>query len=72
MHECAVCGGPMQFLGDLGRFKQYRCRDCGWEDREETPKEVEMGETIEAEEGLTTERFAERLGMTLGAMLKRR
>lgn len=28
---CAVCGGPAELLGTLGRTTHYRCRDCGGE-----------------------------------------
>lgn len=30
---CAMCGGPLVYLGTLGTVKHYRCRNCGWEAR---------------------------------------
>jgi hypothetical protein len=27
--RCIPCGGPLVYLGRLGRFHYYRCRDCG-------------------------------------------
>lgn len=26
---CTICGGVLVFLGQLGRRKHFRCRDCG-------------------------------------------
>lgn len=31
MRTCDVCGGPLMFLGKLGRRLHFRCRDCGLE-----------------------------------------
>jgi hypothetical protein len=30
---CAMCGGPVGYLGTLGRVEYYQCRNCGWERR---------------------------------------
>lgn len=27
---CPQCGGPGRFLGVLGKYANYRCRNCGW------------------------------------------
>ena len=29
MAHCCLCGGHLVFLGQLGRTKQFRCRQCG-------------------------------------------
>ena len=29
MAQCGLCGGHLVFLGQLGRTKQFRCRQCG-------------------------------------------
>jgi hypothetical protein len=29
--QCSMCGGPMNYLGDMGRLKWFRCRNCGAE-----------------------------------------
>jgi ribosomal protein L37E len=29
--KCSVCGGELQLLGQLGRVKHLRCRQCGGE-----------------------------------------
>jgi tRNA(Ile2) C34 agmatinyltransferase TiaS len=29
MRTCAVCAGPAQLLGTLGKATHYRCRNCG-------------------------------------------
>ena len=26
---CPLCGGPLEYLGCLGIYRHYRCRDCG-------------------------------------------
>ena len=33
--HCDVCGGPRQFLGELGDLRHYRCRNCGLDSSEE-------------------------------------
>ena len=35
--ECSVCGGPVVYLGTLGRRIQMRCRDCGLDCSETVP-----------------------------------
>lgn len=27
--KCPICHGPGVYLGALGRWKHYRCRNCG-------------------------------------------
>jgi hypothetical protein len=29
--HCSACGGPVEFLGQLGRREHFRCQDCGQE-----------------------------------------
>ena len=29
MAQCCLCGGQLILLGQLGRTKQFRCRQCG-------------------------------------------
>jgi hypothetical protein len=31
MRICKVCGGPLMFLGKLGKRLWFRCRNCGLE-----------------------------------------
>lgn len=31
MTNCVLCGGPVVFLGQLGRIDWFRCRNCGAE-----------------------------------------
>ena len=28
-HACSLCGGPLFYLGPMGRLDWYRCRQCG-------------------------------------------
>ncbi len=48
MDNCKVCGGPLTFLGSLGKLGWFRCRDCGMEfwgtesELEEVDQEEEM------------------------------
>jgi hypothetical protein len=44
--SCSLCGGDLQFLGQLGRLIHSRCRACGMVFNEES----EEGEEIEEEE----------------------
>jgi hypothetical protein len=30
-YRCIPCGGPLTYLGRLGSFDHYRCRDCGFD-----------------------------------------
>lgn len=36
MVECPQCSGQPMFLGTLGSFDAYRCRQCGWDWSEPT------------------------------------
>lgn len=53
--ECAICGGPLVFLGALGMREHYRCRNCGmgWNfggyRRDETDHCEAMAEAAEEE-----------------------
>lgn len=51
--DCPACGGPTYLLGCLGKFANYRCRDCGTDCRDLacdlcgeplTPAQYEAGE----------------------------
>lgn len=37
---CPVCGGPLVYMGTLGRKKWYRCRNCGMEVGGPSPREL--------------------------------
>ena len=31
MDTCSICGGPLMYLGCLGRWDWFRCQSCGME-----------------------------------------
>lgn len=40
--ECFACGsGTLQEMGQLGRYMNYRCRNCGAETRQQVPGECD-------------------------------
>lgn len=43
LHDiCAMCRGPLIFLGTLGKLDHYRCRNCGADQNFPSTNDVEQ------------------------------